>query len=95
MSFLSGGGTPERMPDYMPGQSPQEQEARRYSNAMLAEQKRQTMDLLQLEPGMSVIEIGCGLGLDAEALAARVGPTGRVVGIDASQGGTAQLASAP
>jgi hypothetical protein len=42
MSFLSGGGTPERMPDYMPGQSPQEQEARRYSNAMLAEQKRQT-----------------------------------------------------
>jgi ubiquinone/menaquinone biosynthesis C-methylase UbiE len=54
-------------------------------NRMLAEQKRQTMDLLRLKPGMSAIEIGCGLGLDAEALAARVGPTGRVVGIDASK----------
>jgi ubiquinone/menaquinone biosynthesis C-methylase UbiE len=54
-------------------------------NRMLAEQKRQSMDFLELEPGMSAIEIGCGLGLDAEALAARVGPTGRVVGIDASQ----------
>lgn len=54
-------------------------------NEVLAAQKRQTMDLLNLGPGMSAIEIGCGLGLDAEALAARVGPTGRVVGIDASQ----------
>jgi SAM-dependent methyltransferase len=54
-------------------------------NRMLAEQKRQTMDFLELKPGMSAIEIGCGLGFDAEALAVRVGPAGRVVGIDASK----------
>ncbi len=57
---------------------------------MLAEHKRRVSDLLRLEPGSSAIEIGCGLGHDAEALAHRVGPTGRVVGIDASQALIAQ-----
>lgn len=52
---------------------------------MLAEHKRNTSDLLRLGPGSSAIEIGCGLGHDSEALGRRVGPTGRVVGIDASQ----------
>lgn len=51
---------------------------------LLDAQKRQSFDLLQLAPGMSVLEIGCGLGRDVEAIATRVGPTGRVVGIDAS-----------
>ena len=41
MSFVSGAPS-ERMPDYMPGQSPQEQAARRQADAMLAEQKRMT-----------------------------------------------------
>jgi len=52
---------------------------------VLAAQKQRSTDLLRLKPGMSVIEIGCGNGRDAEALAKLVGPTGRVVGIDASQ----------
>jgi ubiquinone/menaquinone biosynthesis C-methylase UbiE len=52
---------------------------------VLAAQKQQSTELLRLRPGMSVIEIGCGNGRDAEALAKLVGPTGRVVGIDASQ----------
>ncbi len=62
--------------------------AARYLDTMmrvLAAQKQQSTDLLRLKPGMSVIEIGCGNGRDAEALAKLVGPTGRVVGIDASQ----------
>jgi len=41
MSFGSSAPA-ERLPDYMPGQSPQEQEARRHANAMLAEQQKQT-----------------------------------------------------
>ena len=52
---------------------------------VLEVQKKQSIDLLHLKPGMSVIEVGCGIGRDAEALAARVGSTGRVIGIDASQ----------
>lgn len=61
--------------------------AARYLEALtrlLETQKRQSFDLLHLAPGMSVLEIGCGLGRDVEAMAAIVGPTGRVVGIDAS-----------
>src|SRR5262249_31952485 len=52
---------------------------------VLAAQKQRSTDLLRLKPGLSVIEIGCGNGRDAEALAKLVGPAGRVVGIDASQ----------
>jgi ubiquinone/menaquinone biosynthesis C-methylase UbiE len=62
--------------------------AARYLDTMmrvLAAQKQQTLELLRLKPGMSVIEIGCGNGRDAEAVARLVGPGGRVVGIDASQ----------
>lgn len=61
--------------------------AARYLDMMtkvLDAQKKQTFDLLNLAPGMSVIEIGCGMGRDVEAMAVRVGPTGRAVGIDAS-----------
>src|SRR4051794_22281151 len=40
---------------------------------------------LRLEPGMRVLEIGCGTGDDSRALAGLVGPAGEVVGIDASE----------
>lgn len=61
--------------------------AARYLDMMtrvLGAQKKQSFDLLALAPGMSVIEIGCGMGRDIEAMAAVVAPTGRAVGIDAS-----------
>ena len=54
-------------------------------NHLLQEMKRRAMDSLQLAPGMAALDVGCGLGLDAEALAHKVGSAGRVVGIDASQ----------
>lgn len=54
-------------------------------NQVLQDQKKESIDSLRLVPGMSVLEVGCGLGLDAEVLVSRVGLNGRVVGIDISR----------
>lgn len=43
------------------------------------------IEQLRLTPGQSVVDIGCGHGSAAALLARRVGRTGRVVGLDASQ----------
>lgn len=40
------------------------------------------VDALELSPGDTVVEVGCGTGANLPLLAARVGPTGRVVGVD-------------
>ncbi|WP_123024290.1 class I SAM-dependent methyltransferase [Mycolicibacterium stellerae] len=50
-----------------------------------AECKRESYDLLAATPGSTVLEVGCGLGDDAAALAGRVAPGGSVVAIDGSQ----------
>jgi SAM-dependent methyltransferase len=47
--------------------------------------KRKSIDSLRLQLGAAVLDIGCGLGRDAERMLGAVGPAGRVVGIDASQ----------
>lgn len=46
---------------------------------------RQVFAALRIQPGSSVLDVGCGLGADALSLARIVGPTGRVVGIDPSE----------
>ena len=51
----------------------------------LAVVKRRRIDMLRLSNGASVLDVGCGLGHDAEAILAETGDAGRVVGIDASQ----------
>ncbi|USZ69172.1 class I SAM-dependent methyltransferase [Halorussus salilacus] len=43
-------------------------------------------DALGLEPGDTVVEMGCGTGANFPHLRERVGPTGRVVGIDFTRG---------
>jgi ubiquinone/menaquinone biosynthesis C-methylase UbiE len=43
------------------------------------------IDLLQLQQGAAVLDVGCGQGAATPALAARVVPNGRVVGIDLSR----------
>lgn len=43
------------------------------------------MDRLGLAPGERVLDVGCGAGATTRALAARVGPTGRVLGVDVSR----------
>lgn len=38
-----------------------------------------------LPPGATVLDLGCGAGLDAIVAARRVGPSGRVIGVDFSE----------
>ncbi len=46
---------------------------------------------LDLSPGLTILDVASGHGIPAFCLAEQVGPTGRVVGVDASRG---QVASA-
>jgi ubiquinone/menaquinone biosynthesis C-methylase UbiE len=50
--------------------------------AAVLHEKERSYDALALEPGGSVLEVGCGPATDTIALAGVVGPTGTVVGID-------------
>ncbi len=47
--------------------------------------KRRSYQLMQVQLGQQVLDVGCGLGDDVRALAGLVGRTGRVVGVDASE----------
>ena len=47
--------------------------------------KRRTYDALAPRPGAIILDIGCGTGEDARALARFVDPGGRVVGVDRSE----------
>lgn len=46
--------------------------------------KERSYDLLCLSPGLSVLEVGCGLGDDVLRMAAYVEPGGMAMGVDAS-----------
>lgn len=47
--------------------------------------KEASFELLDPAPGRQILEVGCGTGDDARALARRVAPDGRVLGIDTSR----------
>lgn len=66
---------PESFIDYLDTATAQS-EMKRY--------KRKTYDLLGATAGAFLLDVGCGTGEDAAALAERVGPTGRIVGVDYS-----------
>ena len=47
--------------------------------------KRKSIDMLRLWPGASALDVGCGLGRDAEMILDKVGSVGRVVGVDGAK----------
>lgn len=55
-----------------------------HSMPFFQECKHQSYQKLAIRPGASVLEIGCGNGVDAAILAGMAGPTGQVIGIDVS-----------
>ena len=46
---------------------------------------RRTVDRLRLFPGMTVLDVCCGMGASAIPAAERVGPTGQVIAIDIAE----------
>lgn len=49
---------------------------------VLSHVKARTYQLMRLEEGQHVLDVGCGPGIDTLALSRRVGALGRVVGVD-------------
>lgn len=49
---------------------------------VVTEWRRRAVDALGLRPGDTVVEMGCGTGANVPFLRDRVGPDGRVVGVD-------------
>ena len=54
-------------------------------NPVLRSDKQRTFELADLQSGQLVLDAGCGIGLDALQMAARVGQAGHVFGVDSSQ----------
>lgn len=50
----------------------------------LGEAKRRIREQLEVVEGNVVLDVGCGTGDDARGLSAVVGPSGRIIGLDAS-----------
>jgi ubiquinone/menaquinone biosynthesis C-methylase UbiE len=46
--------------------------------------KAAIVEMMALQPGWIIADLGCGLGFDVRRLAALVGPKGRAIGVDAS-----------
>jgi ubiquinone/menaquinone biosynthesis C-methylase UbiE len=54
-------------------------------SAVLDKVKRESFRLMELQAGNVVLDVGCGVGRDADAMLDKVGANGRVVGVDVSK----------
>lgn len=54
--------------------------------ALFRQWPERVLDLVAVEPGHSVLDVGCGTGVLARAALRRTGPTGRVAGVDPNEG---------
>lgn len=52
--------------------------------------RRRAMQALELAPGETVVEIGCGTGLNFPLIEQAIGPAGRIVGVDLTDAMLAQ-----
>lgn len=52
---------------------------------MYQDTSRDLLEISGVEEGMAVVDLGCGTGVTTEEALRRVGPSGRVVGVDAAQ----------
>jgi ubiquinone/menaquinone biosynthesis C-methylase UbiE len=68
---------------YALGQNPEESARLQRQADELAPESTVVLDRASLQPGQSAVDLGCGPRGVLDLLAARVGPMGRVVGIDA------------
>lgn len=48
--------------------------------------RRRLLEMLALPPGATMVDVGCGTGLNFASTLAAIGPAGRIIGIDASSG---------
>ncbi len=58
---------------------------KQYAAPAMVEQRRRTLEALRLQPGESILDIGCGPGYLTLELARQATHNGRVIGIDTSQ----------
>src|ERR1700683_3214942 len=68
---------------YALGQNPEESARLQRQADELAPESTMVLDRTGLGPGQSAVDLGCGPRGVLDLLAARVGPDGRVVGVDA------------
>mgnify|MGYP006297252039 FL=1 len=68
------------------GDRTKKEEHLRWAAERSRDRKRQTYGWMGVRPGHSVLDVGCGAGMDTIPLAQIVGPTGRVIGIDIDEG---------
>jgi ubiquinone/menaquinone biosynthesis C-methylase UbiE len=48
--------------------------------------RRRGIERLDLQPGDTVVDLGCGTGLNFKPILDRIGPEGEIIGVDVSEG---------
>ncbi|MFM9996700.1 MAG: class I SAM-dependent methyltransferase [Phycisphaerales bacterium] len=71
-------------PEYVLGVSDQETGRLGLQHRLWSESSHRLWELARIQPGMHVLDVGCGPGYAAVDLAELVGASGRVVGVDES-----------
>ncbi len=74
--------TTTRSAEYVMGRTPEEYERLRRQAAVWAPATTRLLDAAAPRPGARCLDVGCGTGAVMELLAARVGPSGQVTGLD-------------
>src|SRR5215831_15802702 len=82
-STVSATETNQPQAPYALGHAPEEYERLRVQARGWEVATSRLLDAVRLGPGASCLDAGCGPGETMRAMAERVGPTGRVLGIDA------------